>query len=135
MSSPDSSSTMRTVPCIAGCDGPMLRCIGSDGSSSSPSSKSRSMGSISVLDLSGRRFRRAARVAERLGLRCNPRSSLEPFAAEGHAFVAAERSDLLEDEVRFFFGAVRDERLRLLRRVVLAERVALELRVHEDATE
>jgi len=33
--SPESSRTMRTVPCIAGCDGPMLRCIGSEGSSSS----------------------------------------------------------------------------------------------------
>ncbi len=41
--------TIRTVPCIAGCEGPRLRCIGSEGSSSSPSSSSMSIGSIDVL--------------------------------------------------------------------------------------
>src|SRR5687767_7158319 len=35
--SPSRVSTMRTVPCIAGCDGPMLICMGSVGISSSRS--------------------------------------------------------------------------------------------------
>jgi hypothetical protein len=51
--SPDSSSTMRTVPCMAGCDGPMLSVIGSLGSSSSFSSSSTSRGSIGESQASG----------------------------------------------------------------------------------
>src|SRR5271167_1930167 len=31
MCSPSSSSSIRTVPCVAGCDGPNCRCIGSLG--------------------------------------------------------------------------------------------------------
>src|SRR5690349_4841141 len=40
MRSPSTVSTMRTVPCIAGCDGPMLTVIKSGGSSVSVSDRS-----------------------------------------------------------------------------------------------
>src|SRR5664279_5051866 len=46
MVSPLSSTTMRTVPCIAGCAGPIFSSIGSAPSSNSAVSKSRSRGSI-----------------------------------------------------------------------------------------
>src|SRR4051794_22005129 len=105
---------MRTVPCMAGCEGPRFRCIGSAGSSSSFSSRSRSMGSMSVLSV-----------------RCRAREVLTP---ERHAFVGSERREFFERLPRLAFGAVRDERLRLVRGVILEKRMSFELGVHEDAT-
>ena len=109
---------MRTVPCIAGCDGPMLRCIGSDGE------LELALVEVEIDAAPCQLSPSIARGARRRAL-----------AAERHALVAAERRELLERHAGLGFGAVRDERLRALGRVVLAERVPLELRVHEDAAQ
>src|SRR5690348_15594204 len=57
MRSPSIVSTMRTVPCIAGCDGPMLIVIRSGGSSCSLSDRSctslRPSTSCLIVDVSG----------------------------------------------------------------------------------
>ena len=93
--SPSTVRTMRTVPCIAGCDGPMLSVIGSVGSSCS------FVGEIlDVLD------------AEDHLLALQPWRSLTP------------RRD-----------RTAHERLALLFGVVLAQRMADELLVHEDAAQ
>src|SRR5690606_17839583 len=111
MFSPDSSITMRTVPCIAGWEGPTLSIIGSLGSSSSLSSSSRSRGSIT-------------RASVSLVLAGPVR-----LPAEAHALVGAEGRDLLEAL------AIRNERLRPVGRIVLPQRMPDELRVQEDAPE
>ena len=53
------------------------------------------------------------------------------LAAEGHALVVAEGGELL----KLGALAVRNERLRLARVVVAAQRIALEFRVEQDAAE
>src|SRR5262245_10243346 len=105
MVSPSSSTLSRTVPCVAGWDGPMLstillvwRCASSSESSSGGSSS----------------FSRSSAWA----------MSVWSGGARG----AGAAEDVAD-------GALGDERLPLAERVVLAQRVALELLVHEDASE
>ena len=98
------SSTMRTVPCIAGCDGPMLSGMGSVGSSgASPRSGGVLEAEDDAAGLGGR---------QRCFRSCACRASV-------YAVPAARRH----------------QRLALLLGVVLAQRVADELRVHEDAAQ
>src|SRR5437879_3341010 len=57
------------------------------------------------------------------------------LATKGHSLVGAERLELAERHAHLFFGAIRHERLRLLRGVVLEQRVPFELGVHQDAAQ
>src|SRR5262249_43657571 len=57
-------------------------------------------------------------------------AEVERLASEGHPLARPERRQLIERAV-----AERDERLRLVRRVVLPQRMSDELRIHEDATQ
>src|SRR4051812_19907910 len=100
---------MRTVPCMAGCDGPMLSIIGSLGSSSWPSSMWASKGSI------------RASVFAAVVVRLSP---------EAHALVDPERRELAGRAL-----AERDEGLDLVGGVVPAQRVPDELGVHQDAAQ
>src|SRR5690349_4175395 len=115
MLSPESSSTMRMVPCIAGCDGPMLSIMGSLGSSSSPSSMSRSNGSIG----SGLPARRRMALVEEAPVHVLRLAGhvlaavVVRLAPEAHALVRAERRELADHAL-----AERDERLHLVGRVV-----------------
>src|SRR5438874_8509559 len=109
MVSPSRVTTRRTVPCMAGCDGPRFTVIRLEGGSASRASGS------SWCSVIGRRVHVLApdvRLAHR-----------DAGAARAGAGPANEIG-----EVQF-----RDERLPLARRIVLAQGVALELGVHEDA--
>src|SRR5678816_2393615 len=108
MRSPSTVSTMRTVPCIAGCDGPMLIVISSGGSSCSVSPRSCASLRPSTSCLSDVRSRGAA-MSVLLLRRALDRVDRQVVAAH--------------------------QRLALLLRVVLAQRVADELLVEVDATE
>src|SRR5688572_12409852 len=99
MRSPSTVSTMRTVPCIAGCDGPMLTVMRSGGSSVS--------------------------VSERSCASLRPSTSCLSVAESPMLHLALDRID------RQIVAA--HERLALLLRIVLAQRIADELFVHVDA--
>src|SRR5689334_24232584 len=124
MTSPVSSTTVRTVPCIAGCAGPMLTIIGSAGSSISDSVSSSSRGSIGLFSV---RVVRAVR--ENFGVRrVVVRRSVVRLPAEAHPFIGAERRHLVDvGDV-----PVLDQGLDLRRVVVLAQRMAEELGVEEN---
>ena len=104
--SPSTSSTMRTVPCIAGCDGPMLSGIGSVGSS----------GLVEVLGVLRRR---------------GPRGGSRAGRASGPVGLGDARRSITRRGRR----SRADQRLALLLGVVLAQRVPDELGVHEDAAQ
>src|SRR3954463_5390815 len=109
MVSPSRLTTSRTVPCIAGCDGPRFTVIRLEGRSDSSASGS------SWCSVIGRRVHVLApdvRLAHR-----------DAGAARARARAANEIGE-------FQLG---DERLPLAGRIVLAQGVALELGVHEDA--
>src|SRR5258707_2394895 len=110
MVSPSSVTTSRTTPCIAGCDGPRLTVIGADGRSSSK--VSGSCGTGSVIGVGAHVLAADVRLAHG-----NARAS-------GAGPGAADQVGEVE---------LGHERLALAHRVVLAQRVALELRVQEQA--
>src|SRR5271170_5734674 len=116
MVSPSNSMRVRTVPCMAGCEGPMLmsirlvwRCA-----SSSPSSASRPAGVTSMS------------MGSAMGPVGNNRKRFWVRALLSHARGAGTAEDVLD-------GPLGRERLSAAQRVVLSQRVSLEFLVHEDA--
>ena len=118
MVSPESSSTMRTVPCIAGCDGPMLR----------------SIGSLGQLELAFVELVIDAVPSQLVSASSRDRRDAYVWRPKRHALVV-RRTAGASRAVAASASAVRDERLRLVGRVVLAQRMPHELRVHQDAAQ
>src|ERR1700694_4100082 len=111
MVSPSSVTTRRTVPCMAGCDGPRLTVIRDDGRSFSSASAAPAISKGSVIGMRVHVLPADVRLAHR-----NAR-------AAGSGTGAAHEVGKVE---------LRHERLPLAHRIVLAQRVADELRVHEE---
>src|SRR4051812_10900338 len=116
MVSPSSVTTRRTVPCMAGWEGPRFTVINDDGSSASSESGSGALGSCagSVIGV-------GVHVAP-------PHVRL----AHGHARAAGARTRTAHEVGKVL---LLHQRLPLAHRVVLAQRVSLELGVHEQALE
>src|SRR5437764_4991667 len=102
MVSPSSVTTSRTVPCIAGCEGPRLTVIGAEGSSSS-----RASGSVIGIRIDA--------LPPDVGL-----AHGDPGASGARARAAHQVGKI----------QLRNQRLPLARRVVLAPRMAHALGVH-----
>src|SRR5438477_6429827 len=102
MRSPSTSSTIRTVPCMAGCDGPMFRGTGSVGRSGAPRSS----------------------------------ASWKPMTIWRRVSVSSSEEVLICRLSFTWLGlGPAHERLPLLLRVVLAQRVPDELGIHQDAAQ
>src|SRR5262249_732909 len=114
MVSPSRVTTSRTVPCIAGCEGPRFTVIRLEGSSCSSPSGSSSWASSSAIV-----FPTPVRAAH-VGL-----AHRHARAARGGAGAAYQVGEV----------QLGHQELPLAHRVVLAQRVPLELRVQEDARE
>ena len=131
--SPSSSTTARVTPCIAGCDGPRFTTIRFDGSGASSSlSTARARGVLLAA-------RAAARPAPKLPGVASRVQPCQPLAVGRHVSLAPEPSRGASRASRARArGRCRGPRApatsgcRPLQRVVLAQRVADELVVHEQ---
>src|SRR6266852_6609819 len=112
MVSPSSVTTRRSVPCMAGCEGPRLTVVRLDGSSDSSASGSWSCRACSVI-----------------GVRVDV-GAADVRLAHGHARPARTGAGTAHQVREVQLG---HQRLPLAHRVVLAQREALELGIHQDA--
>src|SRR5260221_9515331 len=110
MLSPSSCTVRRTVPCMAGCEGPRLTVISDDGSSDSSESASPACSRASVI-----------------GVRIHVLAA-DVRLAHGKAGAARTWPGAAHQIGKVLLG---NERLPLAHRIVLAQRVADELRVEE----